>query len=415
MTPSLHALLRDRARRVPDAVAVTRAEASLTYRELCRRADRLTRSLRHRALPEGALVGLRMPAGPDLAVAILGVLGAGAAFTVSDPAGPSHGDIVLDRTGLVRAVTTPPRGPRPTPPTADPARPVCAMTGPGRTAAFLPGEADLLCALLAERDALGLAPGDTVLHRTPPHEAFGVIEILLTLLAGARLAVPDIPDDDVVTAALGDMTLHHTTHVRLPGTMLFDALTLSGMAAFHLLRAGFSHKAVWTTPDLDPGTRARIQIRTRFPLRPVALDDAGPGDPATAVHLARLLTPPETPPAPALPAPTSPAPEDAPSAPAQAITRDDATPAVLRAVIRAWEEVLEHTGITAHDDFFALGGNSVTAVLATDAVSGRIGRDVPFDLLFQHRTPSAYAGALTTTHEADRGSHRPKPTEGDHA
>ncbi|MFJ9442562.1 non-ribosomal peptide synthetase [Kitasatospora sp. NPDC101235] len=410
MTPSLHTLLRDRARLVPDAVAVTRAETSLTYRELARRADRLTRSLRGRAVPQGALIGLRLPAGPDLAVAILGVLGAGAAFTVLDPASASHGGIVLDSTGLTRATAAPPRGPRPAPPVTDPVRPVCAVTGPGRTAAFLPGEADLTCALLAERDALGLAPGDTVLHRTPSHETFGVVEILLTLLAGARLAVPEIPDDDDVTAALDTMTLHHTTHVRLPGTMLLDALTLSSMAAFHLLRAGFSHKAVWTTPDLDPGTRARVQARTRFPLRPVALDDAGHGDPAMAIHLARLLTPPEAPPAPAPPAPA-----DTPSAPAQAVTRDDATPAVLRAVIRTWEEVLEHTGITAHDDFFALGGNSVTAVLATDAVSGRIGRDVPFDLLFQHRTLSAYAVALTTTHGADRGSHRPKPTEGDHA
>ncbi|MGW5508189.1 non-ribosomal peptide synthetase [Streptomyces albogriseolus] len=400
--PPLYALLRRRARLVPDAVAVTRADTSLTYRELFHRAGLLSRLLRMRDLPPGALVGLRLPPGPDVTIGLLGVLGAGAAFTVLDPDGPPYGDMVLDSADLALDRATC-QVPLPAPP-ADPERPVCAVTGPGGTPSVLLAEGDLARALLAERDALGLAPGDTVLHRTPLHETFGVVEVLLSLLSGSRLAVPDTPDHDDIAAALDTMTQQHATHTRLPAAMLLDSLALSSMTAFHLLRAGFSHKVVWTTPDLAPVTRARIEARTRFPLRPIADNAAGPSGTAAATGLARLLTPPFAPPVAEGPEPAG------PGESSQACAGAD--PTVVRAVIHCWQEVLEHTGVTAHDDFFALGGNSLTAVLVTDAVAGRLGHDIPVDLVFRHRTPAAYAAALAAAHRTDRTRTLRAPTEG---
>ncbi|WP_121745666.1 non-ribosomal peptide synthetase [Streptomyces sp. E2N166] len=401
--PPLYALLRRRARLVPDAVAVTRADTSLTYRELFDQAGRLSRLLRLRDLPPGALVGLRLPPGPDVTTGLLGVLGAGAAFTVLDPDGPPYGDMVLDSADLALDRATF-QVPLPAPP-ADPERPVCAVTGLGGTPSALLVEGDLTRALLAERDALGLAPGDTVLHRTPLQETFGVVEVLLTLLSGSRLAVPDTPDHDDIAAALDTMTQQHATHTRLPAAMLLDSLALSSITAFHLLRAGFSHKVVWTSPDLDAVTRARIEARTRFPLRPIAGNAAEPFGTAAATALARLLTPPPfAPPVAEGPGPAG------PDESSQACAGAD--PTVVRAVIQCWQEVLEHTGVTAHDDFFALGGNSLTAVLVTDALAGRLGHDIPVDLLFRHRTPAAYAAALATAHRTDRTRTPPAPTEG---
>ncbi|GGR03614.1 hypothetical protein GCM10010280_59570 [Streptomyces pilosus] len=402
--PPLYVLLGRRARLVPDAVAVTRADTSLTYRELLYRATRLSRLLRARDLSSGALVGLRLPPGPDAATGILGVLGAGAAFTVLGPDDPPYGDMVLDSADLALD-HVPFQVPLPAPP-ADPERPVCAVAGPGGRPSIRLVEGDLTPALLAERDALDLAPGDTVLHRTPLHETFGVVEVLLSLLSGSRLAVPDLPDHDDIATALDTMTQQHATHTRLSAAMLLDSLALSSITAFHLLRAGFSHKVVWTTPDLDPVTRARIEARTRFPLRPIADNTAEPSGTAAATGLARLLTPPPF--APPVEEGQGPA---KPAGPSQAHAGVDAT--VVRAVIHCWEEVLEHTGVTAHDDFFALGGNSLTAVLVTDAVARRLGHDIPVDLVFRHRTPAAYAAALATPHRTDRTGTTPAPTQGD--
>lgn len=402
--PPLYTLLRRQVRLVPDAVAVTKAEFSLTYRELFRRADWSSAALRTRDLPPETLVGLRSAPGPGLAVALIGVLGAGAAFAVVDPDGPPHSDIVLD-TEAPPAGPTPPHGPLPAPPAA-PERVVCAVTGPHGKPPARFTDTELTRALLAERDALGLGPGDTVLHRTPPHQAFGVVEVLLTLLSGARLAIPDTPDHDDIAAALEAMTQHHTTHVRLSKAMLLDSLGLSSLAAFHLLRAGFSQKAVWTTPDLDAGTRARIEARTRFPLRPVAENGGVPAAPADATGLHRLL----------VPQPSSAAPTAAVLDRGEPVRAEQygtsADTALLQLVTNCWQEVLEGVGLAAHDDFFACGGNSLSAVLATDTVAERLGRDVPVDLVFQHRTPTAYAAALTVAGRTDRAGAPTTPAAG---
>ncbi|MGW0809524.1 amino acid adenylation domain-containing protein [Nonomuraea sp. NPDC002799] len=75
-----------------DATAVRaagREAGDLTFRELERRANRLAHRLRDLGVRRGDLVAVWLPRTPDLIVALLGVLKAGAAYVPLDPAHPA--------------------------------------------------------------------------------------------------------------------------------------------------------------------------------------------------------------------------------------------------------------------------------------------------------------------------------------
>ncbi len=95
---------RARAERSPDAVAVRSGDRALSYGELNARANRLARHLAGLGVgPEGK-VGLCLPRGTDMIVAMLAVWQAGAAFVPLDPEYPPErlGYMVVDSAaGLV--------------------------------------------------------------------------------------------------------------------------------------------------------------------------------------------------------------------------------------------------------------------------------------------------------------------------
>ena len=76
------------ARRHPDRIAVAADGADLSFRELVRRTDRLARRLRGLGVRRGERVGVHLPRSPEMVVAILGVLRAGAAYVPLDVAWP---------------------------------------------------------------------------------------------------------------------------------------------------------------------------------------------------------------------------------------------------------------------------------------------------------------------------------------
>ncbi|MGW2817875.1 amino acid adenylation domain-containing protein [Streptomyces sp. NPDC001415] len=83
-------LFHRQAHRTPDAVAVVAGGATLTYRELDERADRIAHALReHGAGPE-TLVALALPRTAELVVALLGVLKSGAGYLPVDPEYPGR-------------------------------------------------------------------------------------------------------------------------------------------------------------------------------------------------------------------------------------------------------------------------------------------------------------------------------------
>ncbi|HZF09509.1 MAG TPA: amino acid adenylation domain-containing protein, partial [Thermoanaerobaculia bacterium] len=97
--PCLHELFEAQVERTPSAVALADAGNHLTYAELDRRADRLAGDLRRLgAGPEG-LVSVCLPRSPELIVALLAVLKAGAAYVPLDPAYPR------ERLGFILADT----------------------------------------------------------------------------------------------------------------------------------------------------------------------------------------------------------------------------------------------------------------------------------------------------------------------
>lgn len=88
-TACLHELVRAQAERTPDAIAVEGIGDPLTYRALTDRAHRLACSLAADGLGFGDLVGVLLPRGPDLIVAMLAVLGSGAGYLPIDPSLPA--------------------------------------------------------------------------------------------------------------------------------------------------------------------------------------------------------------------------------------------------------------------------------------------------------------------------------------
>jgi amino acid adenylation domain-containing protein len=73
------------AARTPDAIAVECGEASLTYAELVRQADRMATALAAAGVSRDTLVGIHLERAPELLVALLAVMRAGATYVPLDP------------------------------------------------------------------------------------------------------------------------------------------------------------------------------------------------------------------------------------------------------------------------------------------------------------------------------------------
>ncbi|SDJ28185.1 amino acid adenylation domain-containing protein [Lentzea albidocapillata subsp. violacea] len=85
-----HALFAVRAAAHPEAIALITDDGSVGYRELDERSNRVARHLRDCGVRRGDVVGIALERGVDLVAAVLGVLKAGAAYTVLDPALPAE-------------------------------------------------------------------------------------------------------------------------------------------------------------------------------------------------------------------------------------------------------------------------------------------------------------------------------------
>ncbi|GAA3849312.1 hypothetical protein GCM10022243_14100 [Saccharothrix violaceirubra] len=88
LTGPLPDLVAAQVARTPDATAVVSGTASVSYRDLLDRADRLAAALRGRGVGAEDVVGVSLERGIDLAVALLGVWRAGAAYLPMDPGHP---------------------------------------------------------------------------------------------------------------------------------------------------------------------------------------------------------------------------------------------------------------------------------------------------------------------------------------
>jgi amino acid adenylation domain-containing protein len=89
--PSVRTFLggfHDQVRLRPDAPAVSQAGFTLTYRQLDRRSNAIARHLAALGIGQEKLVALLLDRGPEMILALLGILKAGAAYVPLDPAFP---------------------------------------------------------------------------------------------------------------------------------------------------------------------------------------------------------------------------------------------------------------------------------------------------------------------------------------
>ncbi|RSZ55034.1 non-ribosomal peptide synthetase, partial [Massilia atriviolacea] len=85
----IHQLFEEQAARQPDAPALAFEEATFTYAQLNRRANRLANYLRSLGVQADDRVAICLERGIDMVVGLLGILKAGAAYVPLDPAYPA--------------------------------------------------------------------------------------------------------------------------------------------------------------------------------------------------------------------------------------------------------------------------------------------------------------------------------------
>ncbi|MEU9740841.1 amino acid adenylation domain-containing protein [Micromonospora chersina] len=102
----LHRMVAAQAARTPEAEAVRHGDRALSYRQLDEAANRLARVLLRRGVTREDRVGVCLPRTPELVVALLAVLKAGAAYVPLDPAYPPARVAFMATDSGVRLVLT---------------------------------------------------------------------------------------------------------------------------------------------------------------------------------------------------------------------------------------------------------------------------------------------------------------------
>ncbi len=205
-------LIAEQAVRIPDATAVTGGDQTLSYRALLAAADRVAANLALHGVGPGTLVAICLERSCEAAVALMGVLRAGAAYLTLDPAATaaSLAQCVRDAAPTLVLTTRSVRALLPTD------VPTLTLAEANEDAAVAPSPPDPspddLAWIVFTPDAGGAAKGvrishralgnligalrhrpglgsqDTMLAIAPFGSGLAAIEILLPLVAGARVA-----------------------------------------------------------------------------------------------------------------------------------------------------------------------------------------------------------------------------------
>ncbi|MET7643285.1 amino acid adenylation domain-containing protein [Streptomyces sp. NPDC005426] len=244
----------------PDRPAVAAAGRQLTYAELDARADALAHSLiTHGALP-GCPVGVLLPRGIDLVVALLAVWRAGAAYLPMDPGHPAARISGLtEQTGLALVVTdhagrdlvtaagatpvltdglAPVAGFRPAAVEPGDAAYVMHTSGStGRPKGVVIDHAGIANRVLWAVESLGLNASDRVLQKTPVTFDAAGWEIFAPLAVGGTVVLaPDGAERDPATLlrAVGDAGV---TVLQVVPSVLRELLEVDGWDRCDALRA----------------------------------------------------------------------------------------------------------------------------------------------------------------------------------
>jgi len=175
------------ARSPADAPAV----GTLTYAGLDAAAKRVAYRLRARGIGPGDVVSVCLPRGPDLVVALLGVLLAGAAYLPLDPAHPparrAEAEADAGAVPLPADDGEPPPVALPEVTPADRAYVIYTSGSTGRPKGVVIGHAALANLLQAMRDELRAGPGTRFLAHTSVSFDISALELFLPLTVGGSV------------------------------------------------------------------------------------------------------------------------------------------------------------------------------------------------------------------------------------
>jgi amino acid adenylation domain-containing protein len=323
--PGVAAIFEAEVASTPNAVALVHGDATLTYRELNERANRLAHHLRAHGVGPGMRVGVCLDRSPELIVGVLAILKAGGAYVPLDPSLPRERLAFMLEDAAVRVLITR-QGPG------------TRLTGLGRQvcvdrdASLIAGQAPQNPALeessrdlayvmytsgttgrpkgVAIRQAsvinlvrgtnyVALSPADTVAQTSSVAFDGATFEIWGALLNGARLAI--LPTDVVlsprllvdafrahgVTCAFLPTALFHLVSEHAPGglrglrTVLVGGETCDPERARAVLEAGGPEQLVNGYGPTETTTFAsyhvirRVEARRSIPI----------GRPVTGAHI----------------------------------------------------------------------------------------------------------------------------------
>lgn len=189
---TITALLTAHARTAGDSIAVSSGDQRLTYAQLDAEASRLARLLMEKGVAPGSRVGLRLPRSLDLAIAILGVWKAGAAYVALDGAEPSQptppGSTEPSQLAtIITSVAGTPREPGANLPQVSAQSPAAVWFSSGDTpVAVEVSHKDLISSLTCVHEKIGGTRSDVYLSAGAVSAPAIATELLMPLAFGAR-------------------------------------------------------------------------------------------------------------------------------------------------------------------------------------------------------------------------------------
>ncbi|MEU7788012.1 non-ribosomal peptide synthase/polyketide synthase [Amycolatopsis sp. NPDC049159] len=224
---SLAELVEAQADRTPDAAALVSEDEAVTFAELNARANRLARLLAERGAGPERVVAVRLPRSVALVVTELAVAKTGAAFLPVDPGYPAERiRFMLEDARPVFVVDTGLDVPgypdtnlgRPADPDS-PAYVIYTSGSTGRPKGVVVTHRGLASFSAAEIEHCDVRAGDRVLAFSSPSFDASILELCLSLPAGAALVVP--PEGPLLGDQLADVLRQRgITHALIPPVAL---------------------------------------------------------------------------------------------------------------------------------------------------------------------------------------------------
>ncbi|MFF7566135.1 non-ribosomal peptide synthase/polyketide synthase, partial [Streptomyces pseudovenezuelae] len=280
----VHELIARRAQQSPDTAAVVCGARVLTYGGLLARAGRLARHLRGRGVGPESVVGLCLPRGVDMAVAVLGVWLAGAAYLPLDPEYPderrdfmvadSGARVVLREDDLALDTTMPSTAPQ-VPVRPDQLAYVIYTSGStGRPKGVQVAHGGLVNLAETFRRELGVAPGTRMLQFASFGFDAAVLDLATTLTSGATLVVAS-STERTEPAALSAVVRAQGVGVASVSPSLLGTLDPAALAGVEAMLVGSERVGEQVARVWAPGRR---MLNGYGPTETTVIASAGPVD-----------------------------------------------------------------------------------------------------------------------------------------